>query len=291
MVFGITGNTNKDALWLPVREAIAELQRLGHPFRLRDDVSRGLVSRGLLSAEEAGAIAPGPLAQHCDLLLSFGGDGTLLNTAAEVGDRGTPILGVNIGRLGFLAHLETARLAEAIPRLASGDFVIENRMVLEAEAGAVRLPSRWALNECVIQRSGESRLLSIEILADGQELNTFWADGIIVATPTGSTAYSLAVGGPIVTPGSGSIVLTPIAPHTLTVRPIVLPDTVTIEARVLDADASFVFMMDGRNTAIRDHRTLFTIRRAAHTVNLVSMPEQDFFSTLRNKLMWGARKT
>lgn len=291
MTFGITGNTHKDSLWAPVEQVIAELRRLGHTFQIHADVANGLVERGALSEDEATSLRTSALAEGCDLILSIGGDGTLLNTASEVGDTGIPILGVNIGRLGFLAHLEATHLAEAIPRLVEREYSVESRMVLEANAGDIALPSRWALNECVIQRSGDSRLLSIEILVDGQELNTFWADGIIVSTPTGSTAYSLAVGGPIVTPGSGSIVLTPIAPHTLTVRPIVLPDSVTIQARVLDSEASFVFMMDGRNTPIRDGRTVFTIRRAAHTVNLIRMPEQDFFSTLRNKLMWGARKT
>lgn len=291
MTFGITGNTRKDSLWRPVEQALSELRRLGHTFRLHADVASGLVDRGVLSADEATSLRAEAIPAACDLILSFGGDGTLLNTAAEVGDRGTPILGVNIGRLGFLAHLEAGYLAEALSGLAAGDYTIEPRMVLEADAGPTPLPTRWALNECVIQRSGESSLLSVEILVDGRELNTYWADGIIVATPTGSTAYSLAVGGPIITPGSGSVVLTPMAPHTLTVRPIVLPDHVTIQARVVDSTAPFVFTMDGRGTTIRDGQTPVTIRRAAHTVNLVSMPGQDFFSTLRSKLMWGARKT
>jgi NAD+ kinase len=291
MVFGITGNTLKANLWAPVEQVIAELRQLGHPFRLHAAVAAGLLERGFLPPEEARELRSDGLPESCDLLLSFGGDGTLLNTAAEVGDRGTPILGVNIGRLGFLAHMEAGLLSAALHRLARGEYVTEPRMVLEADAGDTPLPNRWALNECVIQRTGAAGLLSIEIRVDGRELNTYWADGIIVATPTGSTAYNLAVGGPIVSPGSGTIVLTPLAPHTLTVRPVVVPDDVVIEARVVDPDAPYVFTLDGRGTTIPDSRTTLTIRRAAHTVNLVAMPGHDFFSTLRNKLMWGARKT
>lgn len=291
MVFGVTGNIGKESLWDPVVGLIGHFRASGQPFRLHADVAAGLVERGVLSAEEALEKAPGPLADGCDLVLSFGGDGTLLNTAAEIGDRGTPILGVNIGRLGFLAHIEVAQLAGAIPRIAAGYYVIEPRMVLDAEAQGVDLPRRWALNEVVIQREGEASLIAIEVTVDGTVVNTYWADGLIIATPTGSTAYSLAVGGPIVYPGSGTILLTPIAPHTLTVRPMVLPDRVRIEARVVDHDGPFVITVDGRSARLERNGTTLSIRKAHHTVNIVRLPEQDFFSTLRAKLMWGARKS
>lgn len=291
MIFGLTGNTRKESLWEPVIGLMAHFRGTGTPFRLHADLAKGLAERGILPADEAATLSATPLAECCDMVLSFGGDGTLLNTAAEIGDRGTPILGVNIGRLGFLAHIEVSQLAAVVPRIAAGYYVIEPRMVLDAKAHGATLPQRWALNEVVIQREGEASLIAIEVLVDGVEVNTYWADGLIIATPTGSTAYSLAVGGPIVYPGSGTILLTPIAPHTLTVRPMVLPDKVRIEARVVDHDGPFVFTVDGRSTRLEDDDKRLTIRRASHTVNIVRLPEQDFFSTLRAKLMWGARKS
>lgn len=292
MKLGITGNTTKDALWKPVAKIVGEFLKADRSFALNEKVARGLVDRGLISSEECENRAARDLADSCDIVLSFGGDGTMLNTVHEIGNREIPILGVNIGRLGFLAHVETGNLADAIRCLDSGQYEVEERLVLEAKlSNSLSLVSPWALNEFALQRSGEAGLLAMDVHVDNAHLNTYWADGLIVATPTGSTAYSLALGGPILAPRCGCILITPIAPHTLSVRPIVLPESSEIRIRLLDSDKSHVFSVDGRSTVLEGDSTVITIKKAPHSVHLVKLPDQNYFSTLRGKLMWGVRKT
>lgn len=290
MVFGITGNTGKDLIWEPVGRLISHLSESDRAFCVDQAICPGLIERDLLGSELASQVSTESLGNDADVILSFGGDGTLLNTAHQVGALETPILGVNLGRLGFLASLEQTQLEFAIDQMEAGNYRVEERMTLSAKAGDVHLPDTWALNEFVIQRPGDASLLEIDVAVDGVALNTYWADGLIMATPTGSTAYNLAVGGPIVVPMSQAIVMTPIAAHTLTVRPLVLPGSVTIEASI-PAGGPFVFTSDGRGTTIEDGRVHIEVRRGAHTVKLVQLEGQHFFQTLRSKLMWGARKT
>lgn len=290
MVFGITGNTGKELVWEPISRLVGYLQATGRTFRIDEDICAELVSRDLITAEVAGPLAAETLVGVADVILSFGGDGTLLNTAHQVGDAGVPILGVNLGRLGFLASLEQGDLETAIGHLEAGRYRVEKRMTLSAHTSDTNLPDTWALNEFVIQRPGDASLLAIDVSVNGLPLNTYWADGLIMATPTGSTAYNLAVGGPIVVPTSETIVMTPIAAHTLTVRPVVLPGSVTIEARIPDG-APFVFTSDGRGTTVENGEVLIEVRRGKHPVNLIQLEDTEFFSTLRSKLMWGARKT
>lgn len=289
MIYGITGNPTKDQMWEPVAEVIGWLRSRGLAFCIHEPVARGLRERNLL--DDGSPVTP-QIAQDSDLVLSFGGDGTLLRTAHATGSDDTPMLGVNLGRLGFLADTEVEQLTDALAAIEDGRYHVEERMVLEAHAdGQHDLGVEWALNEFFINRSGATGLLRIQVEVDDTPLNTYWADGLIMATPTGSTAYSLSTGGPILTPGVAGIVITPIASHTLTVRPIVLPDTVTITARVLDTDSPYVFATDGRNTELNASNVVFTIRRADHTVNLVKLEGQHFFQTLRSKLMWGLHRT
>lgn len=291
MRFGITGNTNKDNLWQPVTDFVSWLERTELDHILHPDVASGLVDRG----EDAGSVRAASdektFLDHSDLILSFGGDGTLLNTAHQVGPREIPILGVNFGRLGFLAHTESGGLARAIERLCDGDYIVNERLALKAaRSNDHNLPEPWALNEFTVQRTGETGLLAMEVRVDNLLLNKYWADGLIISTPTGSTAYSLAVGGPIMAPGCGGILINPIASHTLTVRPIVLPENSVIDVRVLDPDKSFVVTADGIAQVFERESPTIRIQRADHVVRLVTFPDQDYYSTLRSKLMWGARK-
>lgn len=293
MRYGITGNPGKEQMWEPAAELVSWLMRQDLPFCLHQDVADGLAQRELVSASVCTENATGNLAAASDMVLSYGGDGTLLRTAHALGDGGPPIVGVNIGRLGFLADIDTGGVEEAIQQLEEGAYHVEERMVLEADArstddDAPDLSARWALNEFVVDRSGETGLLEIDVRVDGTPLNTYWADGLIVATPTGSTAYSLSAGGPILAPGTEAIILTPIAPHTLTVRPIVLPADATIEMRVRPEERSYVFAADGRNNPIDGGEAVLSIQKAAHTVNLAKLDGQRYFKTLRSKLMWGA---
>ena len=288
MIYGITGNVNKEEIWTPIAELIEWLRATSIPFVVNKPIEVGLVERGLVREEVAQFHSRPNLAHESEVILSFGGDGTLLSTAHNVGARETPILGVNMGRLGFLADTEVGHLKETILRLDKGEYRIESRMVLEGrferESGPETL---WAVNDFVVQRSPNPQLISIEVHVDGSYLTTYWADGLIISTPTGSTAYSLSVGGPILVPGCGNMVLTPIAPHTLTVRPIVVPDSAIITISI--RDASFVLASDGRSTTFvsGDHQMI--IRQAQHSVKLIKLPEQDYFNTLRSKLRWSGR--
>jgi NAD+ kinase len=292
MRFGITGNPGKTSLWQPLLELVKRLDAGGYAFVLHPDMAAGLINAGWTDATRHVAPSPRDFIDEADILLSFGGDGTLLNTVAAFGTSHKPILGVNHGRLGFLANVEGAELAHRLQQLDEGDFVVEERLVLEAHtASGAPLALNRAVNEFTIQRSGVAGLLSIEVLVDGVHLNTYWADGLIISTPTGSTAYSLALGGPIMAPGCGSVLITPIAPHSLTVRPVVLPDSSTIQLRVLDADRPHIFTADGVTEDGSLYDDPITIAKADHRFRLIRFKDQDYFSTLRSKLMWGARKT
>jgi NAD+ kinase len=290
MIYGITGNPHKNQLWSPVADLVAWLMRRDLRFGLHPRLAEGLIERDLVGQAVCEDHTAGDLAADSDVILSFGGDGTMLRTAHEAGPNHTPILGINIGRLGFLADIEVEAVTSAIEHLEAGRYSVEDRMVLEGSVShGPALDTPWALNEFVIDRSGAAGLIKIAVSVDGTPLNTYWADGLIIATPTGSTAYSLSSGGPIIAPGTDATIITPIAPHTLTVRPLVLPSTVEIETRVLDGTQPYVLAVDGRSTVFEEHGTLIRIRRAEHAVHLVKLPDQHFFKTLRSKLMWGAR--
>ena len=292
MTYGITGTPSKSNVWAPVAAAVSWLQERSLDFWIHEPLAAGLVERDLLDPAAARDRSVSNITEAGDLVLSFGGDGTLLRTAHRTGPNDIPLLGVNIGRLGFLADIEVEQLTEALEAIHHGDYTVEERMVLEAEVNDdTAFETEWALNEFVVDRSGTTGLIDIEVSVDGTPLNTYRADGLIMATPTGSTAYSLSTGGPILAPGVDAIILTPIAPHTLTVRPIVLPAASTITCRVVGSHHPYVFAADGRSTIFEQEQVTFTVRRAHHTVNLVKLPEQHFFQTLRSKLMWGVSRS
>ncbi len=292
MVYGITGNPTKDNLWDPLATLIQRLQDDDIEFWIHEPIASGLVERDLFAPAVCREHAVSNIAEAGDLVLSFGGDGTLLRSAHLTGPNDTPLLGVNIGRLGFLADIEIEQIHDALDALEAGDYRVEERLVLQAQMDShPAFDAEWALNEFVLDRSGAAGLIEIEVTVDGTPLNTYWADGLIIGTPTGSTAYSLSTGGPIIAPGVEAVILTPIAPHTLTVRPIVLPADVTITCRVLQNDQPYVFAADGRSTMFDEHGLEFSVEQAAHTVNLVKLPGQHFFHTLRSKLMWGMRRS
>ena len=224
-----------------------------------------------------------------DFLLSIGGDGTFLEAVSFVRDSGIPVIGINSGRLGFLATIAGNEIEYSLDALFSNRFTLEERTVLELSPARGTLADfPYALNECSIQKKG-TEMVSIEVKVDGKHLNTYWADGLLISTPTGSTAYSMSVGGPIVTPGSHNFILSPIAPHNLTVRPIVLPDTHELTVTVAERSPEYWVSMDYQSEVYRDHNPL-TIRKAEFTIRIPRLDFQDYFQTLRNKLMWGADK-
>lgn len=289
LVYGLTGNTTNDALWAPVAELIADLDGRDLPFRLHPDVAVGLVERGLLAAARAAALASDDLPGEATVLLSFGGDGTMLRTARLGGGHTTPILGVNVGRLGFLATVEVGGVADALAAVETGAARIEERITLDVRLDGAPPPGLpvWALNDVVVDKSGTTSMIQVEAELDGRPLNTYWADGLVVATPTGSTAYALSVGGPIVMPGTDGVVVAPIAPHTLTARPVVLPSDAELCLRVVTRGHPIAFAIDGVSVELPAEPPTIRIRRSSHRVRLVQLPGRDFFSAVREKLSWG----
>lgn len=227
--------------------------------------------------------------EEADWALSVGGDGTFLTTAAAVGQR-MPIIGLNTGRLGFLADISPADMQEAFAKLLAGHYTLEQRSLLEvkAENAQLTLPSH-ALNEVALLKQDLSSMISVSVYLDGQFLHTYQADGLMVATPTGSTAYSLSVGGPILTPQTQNFILAPVATHSLNVRPMVIADNTLIELQVSSRSNSFLLSVDGQSQALND-AVKITLRKAPYTVKTIRIDGHSFFQTLKTKLMWGADK-
>lgn len=285
MLYGITGNTDKDAFWKPAADLVSWLRSKRLRCLLDANVAEGLARRSLATTVDVPTCEAEELAARSDIILSFGGDGTMLRSARLVGTTGTPILGVNIGRLGFLADVETEEVRRAIISLESGAYTVDERLVLAVCVEGKG--TRWALNDVVVARAGPAGLVALDVTVGGARLNRYWSDGLIVATPTGSTGYSLAVGGPIMVPGSSVLLLSPIAPHSLTIRPVVVPSDSEIEIRVSGGHAPYIIATDGLSTRPRSDSIPIRIRRAAHTIRLVKFAEQPYFQTLRSKLSWG----
>jgi len=229
------------------------------------------------------------LPEGLDFLFSLGGDGTFLETVNLIRDSGIPVLGVNIGRLGFLSYISQENMDESLESVFSGNFDIEERMLLQVQVPGVDLDDMAvALNEVRIYKTSGS-LITIHVKINNEFLSAYWADGLLLSTPTGSTAYNLSVGGPIVVPESNSFVLSPIAPHNLTVRPLVLPDSAELQLSVDTRDSQFQLAVDSRTIDL-DVGSIVTSRKANYSLKMIRMENISFYSTLRNKLMWGADK-
>ncbi len=226
-------------------------------------------------------------AQDIDLVIGLGGDGTLLDTVALVGRSETPVLGINLGRLGFLSNVRLEEVDLALKAIRHGRYSLQDRSLLEVTDHKDKLGDRnFALNEVSVHKRDTSSMIAVQVHLGADYLNTYWSDGLIISTPTGSTAYSLSAGGPIIYPTSDVLIINPISPHNLNVRPFVVPDHYTLTLQ-LEARSEFCLLnLDSRSTAIDGHSRV-TIRRAGFTVKMVQMEDQDFLITLRSKLNWG----
>ncbi len=229
------------------------------------------------------------LKQKAQLLISIGGDGTFLDTIPLIHDSKIPIAGLNFGKLGFLALIDVLHLDENIHDLCSGHYDVEHRSLLEIQSQSP-IPEPFALNDITFRSEGFG-LLNVDVFVDGKFLNTYFGDGLIISTPTGSTAYNLSCGGPILLPENQNFILTPIASHTLTVRPLVIPDTSNIEIRMNNPNVQFHTTLDSRRLTLHGPHT-FCIRKAPFSIHTIRLKNQHFFDTIRTKLMWGqdARK-
>ena len=226
-----------------------------------------------------------------DLMVTIGGDGTLLRSISFVRDLEIPIIGINTGRLGFLATLNQDLLQSELTKIVAGEYKIEKRTLLEVEVKGNKTISEFAiaLNEVTVGRKNTTSMIKIKTNLNGEYLNSYWADGLIISTPTGSTGYSLSCGGPIMSPLSQTLSLTPIAPHNLNARPLVISDETKIELSVSGREKSHLVSLDSRIISL-ENETLITIKKAKFKINIAYLEENTFYKTLRNKLLWGEDK-
>ena len=233
---------------------------------------------------------PKQLQENADILLSIGGDGTLLNTITLIRDSSIPVLGINTGRLGFISSVSTDQIDNAINQLFKKEYTLEERTLLQLDTNNQLFgETNFALNEVTLLKKDTSSMIRIHAFLDDEFLNSYWADGLIVATPTGSTGYSLSCGGPIVVPGTENFIIAPIAPHNLNVRPIIVSEERVLKLKVEDRDELALVALDSRSRAI-DPTLELTIRKADFKVNLIKLSSQSFIATIREKLMWGKDK-
>ncbi|WP_046743879.1 NAD kinase [Kordia zhangzhouensis] len=232
------------------------------------------------------------LDESFDLFFSIGGDGTILRTITYVQDLNIPILGINVGRLGFLATIQKEEIKKAITKIIQKEFTVIERSVLAVETLPTNdeiLAMNFALNEVTVARKDTTSMITVKTHLNDEYLNSYWADGLIIATPTGSTGYSLSCGGPVITPNNNSFVLTPIAPHNLNARPLVIPDHTKIQLEVSGREDKHLISLDSRIATVSIN-SIITIKKAPFTVKLVELEGQSFLKTLRKKLLWGEDK-
>lgn len=224
---------------------------------------------------------------NADILFSFGGDGTILDSVPLIRDSGIPVLGINTGNLGFLASVSPKDTSVAVKNIIAGNYSVESRSLIQInDYNNVFNGINYALNEVSICRKNNGSLIVVDVYIDDMLLNTYWADGIILATPTGSTAYSMSVGGPIMTPNADSFLITPIAAHNLSVRPVVIPNKSNVRIKVEGRSDVYALGLDSR-IVLADKKMEIEVRRADFTFNMIKMPEKNFFETIRKKLLWG----
>jgi len=245
----------------------------------------------LLNVEEYQTFnGPEDACEKLDFIISLGGDGNMLNTVAMVQDSGIPILGINMGRLGFLSSVNRDQIGEAVIALKNGNFKIDSRSLIRLSSHAYLFDNKnFALNEITVYKQQPNSMISIHVYIDDEYLNSYWADGLIVATPTGSTAYSLSTGGPIISPDAHNFIITPIAPHNLSVRPLVIPDDKKVKLKVEGREDSYFVSLDARTQSFQSDEELI-IEKEQFEIQLIRLPDENFFSTIRAKLLWGIDK-
>lgn len=269
-----------------IENLFRELHRHQIQLLVTEALDRTLKAAGITSLTYPVIQGPKDL-ESVDFLISIGGDGTLLDSVALIGYREIPVLGLNTGRLGFLATVATDRIGEAIDHLASGNFQIESRSLISLQSNRRLFHGvNFALNEFTIHKRDTSSMITVHTYIDGKYLNSYWADGLIVSTPTGSTGYSLSCGGPLITPGAKNFVITPVSPHNLNVRPIIVSDESEISFEIEGRSEKFLISLDSRSTSIASDLKL-SVKKERFSAKLIKLPADHFFDTLRQKLNWG----
>ena len=281
MRFGLFANVHRESALEAIQAFLRWAKQFGHEVRLAEELKE--------------AVGPGPayhsrhaIVSQVDIVVSMGGDGTFLASARTVGEQGTPLLGINLGSLGFLTQFSDKQLEEALGAVAAGDYQVEERMLLKVHVeGRQQLDSPYALNDVVVDNGPISRLIDINLRVNKEDIVTYKADGLVIATPTGSTAYSLAVGGPILHPKMEAIIAAPISSFSLNTRPMVFSPEDVLELKISSQHGVAGLTLDGQVMAPLIDTDRVTISKADFRLKLVTFPQYSFYKLLRNKLHWG----
>lgn len=286
MKFALFGNTYQAKKSAHVIRLLSILRRYKAEIYICREFYQFLTNEQKMDIQVAGVFEGNDF--EVDMVLSIGGDGTFLKAASQVGNKNIPILGINTGRLGFLADVSPEEMEDTFNDIYNHNYMAEDRSVLQVYTNGQPLKGYpFGLNEIAVLKRDSSSMISIHTSINGAYLTTYQADGLVIATPTGSTAYSLSIGGPIIVPHSKTIAITPVAPHSLNVRPIVIDDNWEITLDVESRSHNFLIAIDGRSETCKEG-TRLTIRKGDYNIKVVKRPNHVFFHTLRNKMMWGA---
>jgi len=278
-------------LTLPAFTEILEtISSFGWGILLEEELSKSLNQKGLNSDSTKTFSSHEHLKEGVDLMISVGGDGTFLKSVDYVRDSEIPVLGINTGRLGFLANVAKDQIQEALSLIKAKKYIFQKRSLLIVHVNdGTGAQDFFAMNELALHKKDTSSMITVKVSLDGNFLNSYWSDGLIVSTPTGSTAYNLSCGGPIVTPGCQVHIVTPIAPHNLNVRPMVIPDHMPITLNVEGRGRSYLMSIDGKSRSIKQGQEI-VINKAAFMINVIKFENNNFLDTIRNKMLWGIDK-
>ena len=283
MVIAVFGNTLRPDTISEVRHIVEFLQLRGITVVLSPELKHDVFSRDLPSVEDYVTTT----GETIDFAISVGGDGTFLTTASMVGHLNIPILGINCGHLGYLAEVQTGDVDYVLDQLINNQYTIEKRCMLEVSSSkGGKIVSPFALNEVAVLKSGLSSMITVEVSLNGEFLHSYKADGLLIATPTGSTAYNLSVGGPLLDPHVNAIILSPVATHSLNIRPLVVLDDSKIDLKITSRNGNYMVSVDGRSQVVSQDIQLH-IERSARTIKLVRVSGQTFMRSLKDKLNWG----
>jgi len=282
--FGLIANVRKKLFWEKLPDILSWFADQKMPLFIDETIA---LAEKTVALPEIFPVIPRPeIGQKCDMILAIGGDGTILRTIQLIGKKETPVLGINAGGLGFLTEIPLEKFAGELREIARGHFRIEKRLMLKCNIAGVDKPM-FALNEVVIDKGNSVRVIKIDVTVDGHLLNSFIADGLLISTPTGSTGYSLSAGGPIIVPSTNVLIITPICPHSLTNRPVIVPADAKIQTLTRTEAQHFVAAADGQDMQHLPTRTKIEIEKADFCANLVKPLGSSFFQLLHGKLNWG----
>ena len=265
------------------------IQSFGWNLIIEEDLANSIVQKKAMDFPYKTFNSEKDLKSGVDLVISMGGDGTFLKCVSYIKNSDVPIMGINLGRLGFLANVSLDQISEALHDIKAKKYVFQKRSLLKVKVEGTLNGEYFAMNELTIHKKDTTSMVAVNVSLDDNFLNTYWSDGLIVSTPTGSTAYNLSCGGPIITPGCQVHIITPIAAHNLNVRPVVVPDHMPIKLSVEGRNRSYLMSIDGKSISIKQGQEI-KITKADFMINVIKFENNNFLDTIRNKMLWGSDK-